>query len=66
MTDTMMSSAEQLLTVGTCSLCGGRVVRKMVWLSDGNGPAPAWCTGCGAVEKNRTRYGAEIEMVKRP
>lgn len=44
--------------IGTCSLCGGRVVMPTLW-SGINPPVPS-CTSCGATKKQPN--GPIIEM----
>lgn len=46
-------------TVGTCSICGGRVTLPDFWM--GMQPPIPTCTSCGAVKKQP--HGAIIEMV---
>ena len=46
------------VTVGTCSLCGGRVVLPREWM--GMTPAVPTCKSCGAVKKQP--WGETIEM----
>ena len=36
-------------TIGTCSLCGGRVTLPMVWHSNNTAPPRAKCERCWAV-----------------
>lgn len=44
--------------VGTCSLCGGKVVVPFAWW--GIYPPVPQCEDCGAVQKNQ--HGPTIEM----
>jgi len=46
-------------TVGTCSICGGRVSVPLVWM--GTHPPIPTCESCGAVQANA--YGPVIPMV---
>lgn len=46
------------ITVGECSICGGRVSILRAWYS--TKPAIPTCDSCGAQPKNK--YGAKIEM----
>lgn len=46
------------ITVGTCSLCGGRVVLHSGWYS--TIPQIPQCTGCGATKKQP--HGGIVEM----
>ena len=48
------------VAIGTCSLCGGRVVVPKVW--HGVTPPVPTCESCGATK--RPEYGPVIDMVK--
>lgn len=48
----------KMQTIGTCSLCGGRVAVPSVWMS--SEPAIPQCQSCGASKKQP--YGPVIEM----
>lgn len=50
------------ITVGTCSLCGGRVVIPATWMGL-NPPIPT-CQGCGATKVQP--HGNVIPMEKVP
>lgn len=49
------------ITVGTCSLCGGRVALSRLWMS--TEPQLPRCTSCGAYPEKP--FGAVIPMKKR-
>jgi hypothetical protein len=53
---------QRVNVIGTCSLCGGRVVVPVVVMS--GFPVEPWCSSCGAV-KREPIHGPILDMVKK-
>lgn len=49
------------ISIGTCSICGGSVIRPFTWW--GITPPPAICEGCGATKADS---GPVINMKPKP